>query len=439
MKKLIFLALLYMVSTSLLATPRMETGYTFTNISMNDGLLPGSNVVAILNDGSQLWFGTRSGVVAFSEFGRKNWNYTVSYHDAICMDSTGMVWLTTDNGTFVYDRLSGDLEPVMDNKGYYCCAIGDEVCIYQRHQLLFYPAGGGEQLRIVELEASLEIMSMAALPDGSLIMGDCSGSLYKYSPSGGGLQLFCEESKPNVRRMRYYDGIIYALSYGGGVSRFSLDGTSLGQIKEIDTDFITDLALFDGLLWICTDGDGIYIMDLDTKEFSQLRHIQGDSGSFPTNALTTLYPDGKYGLWVGTVRYGACNISKRYIHTFSDALMGSTRGLSEKCVVSISADKDGYCWVGTDGQGINRFDPVTQSFLQYPSTFGYSVPSICRYDNRHLLTAIFNKGLYLFDTATSALTPFTFINGSRAFFNNGEYPSLFSPRPDLKASGQTRI
>jgi len=431
MKKLLCLALFCKISVSLLATTGFETGYTFTNVSMNDGLLPGSNVVAILNDGSQIWFGTRSGVVAFSEFGKKHWNYSVTSHDSICMDSSGAVWLTTDNGTFIYNRLTEDLETVTDRKGYYCCAVGDEVCIYRQHHLLFYPAGGGGAVRIVELESNLDIMSMVTLPDGSIIMGNCTGSLYRYFPDGGGLQLFCEKTSPNVRRIRYYDGVIYTLSYGGGIFRFSLDGTFLGRIEGINTDYITDLALFDGRLWICTDGDGIYITDPSTEDFSLLRHIQGDSGSFPTNALTTLYPDGKYGLWAGTVRYGACNISKRYIHTFSDAMMGSTHGLSEKCVVSISTDREGCCWIGTDGQGINRFNPKTRAFRQYPSTFGYSVPGICRYDDRHLLIEIFNKGLYLFDTVTANLSPFTLISKSSALFNNGEYPVILSPRPDL--------
>ena len=432
MKRIICILLISAFYAIAGANSKYETGYTFTNISINNGQLPGANVVAILNDGNQIWFGTRSGIALFSENDRRIWNYPVISHDSICQDSAGVIWITTDNGIYIYDAKAVDLVMVQDDGGQFCCAVGNEVCVYSSNRLMFFPAGGGKIIRSVEFESDIDVMSMAELPDGKILLGNYNEGLYKYDQRKGGLQLFSNEKIPNIRRIRSYEGVIYALSYGNGVYRYSSGGTPLGKIEGLGSDFVTDLAFYDGKIWICTDGDGIYILDPVTNDFSQLRHIQGDIGSFPTNALTTLYYDAKYGLWAGTVHYGACNISKRFIHTYSDALPGSSRGLSERCVVSILTDEEKCCWIGTDGQGINRYDFETESFRHYPSTYGYAIPSICRYDDRQLLATIFNKGLFLFDTVSASLKPFTGIDKAvvDGLFQHGDYPLLFSPHRD---------
>ena len=432
MKKILCLLTISAFCASAAAFPRPETGYAFTNISMENDLLPGSNVVAILNDGSQIWFGTRSGLTALSENGKKSWNIAVASHESICKDSSGDIWVTSDNGIFMYDRLGGDLLKVRDDKGLCCCSIGDEVCVYGHNHLYFYPTGRGNDPRIIELDPALSIISMAVMPDGTLVMGNCEGGLYGYDISGGEFYLFNKDSHPNIRRIRIVGDVIYVLSYGGGVCRYTTDGTSLGRIEGIGSDYVTDLAVYDGRLWISTDGEGLYIYDPDSGELSQIKHIQGDAGSFPANALTTLLTDGDAGLWVGTVRYGAFNISKKYIHTFADAQRGNSRGLSERCVVGLYEDPDGTCWIGTDGEGINRFDPGSLSFRHYPTTFKTCVPRICRYDDTHLLAVIFNKGMFLFDTASGAISPFKIFSKEEniILFDNGEFPSIFSPRSD---------
>ena len=77
-------------------------------------------------------------------------------------------------------------------------------------------------------------------------------------------------------------------------------------------------------------------------------------------------------------------------------------------VVLCMIENEGRIWIGTDGGGINRFDPRTGRFTHFPSTFGYKIASIAGLSERELLLSIFSRGLYAFDRRNGALRPVEF-------------------------------
>ena len=48
--------------------------------------------------------------------------------------------------------------------------------------------------------------------------------------------------------------------------------------------------------------------------------------------------------------------------TYSEALPGIEYGLSGQIVLSIYQDEEQKIWIGTDGGGINKFNPDTRKF-----------------------------------------------------------------------------
>jgi ligand-binding sensor domain-containing protein len=48
--------------------------------------------------------------------------------------------------------------------------------------------------------------------------------------------------------------------------------------------------------------------------------------------------------------------------TYSEALPGIEYGLSGQVVLSIYQDEEQKIWIGTDGGGINKFNPDTRKF-----------------------------------------------------------------------------
>ena len=61
--------------------------------------------------------------------------------------------------------------------------------------------------------------------------------------------------------------------------------------------------------------------------------------------------------------------------TYQDVLPGQNYGLSEKTILSIYQDNDNQIWIGTDGGGINLFDPATGKFHHILSTWEEKVAS----------------------------------------------------------------
>lgn len=100
------------------------------------------------------------------------------------------------------------------------------------------------------------------------------------------------------------------------------------------------------------------------------------------------------------VREGLLGMKENFIKTYTKAPKNDPSGMSEKCPLCLLEDEKGIIWIGTDGGGINCFNPNTEEFTHFPSTFGDKIVSICRFSDTELLASNFNKGIYIFDKKT---------------------------------------
>ena len=118
----------------------------------------------------------------------------------------------------------------------------------------------------------------------------------------------------------------------------------------------------------------------------------------------------KGDLWAGSVRGGIFSIKETYIKTYKEAILNSTHGLSEESVISLYEEKDGKVWIGTDGGGINLYDPSTDKFTHFPSTYGDKVVSIAEVSETELMVSLYTKGIFLFNKKTHKYRPFTIVD-----------------------------
>lgn len=128
------------------------------------------------------------------------------------------------------------------------------------------------------------------------------------------------------------------------------------------TDLLQDRQ---GYMWFATrDGLNRY----DGYRFTVFRHDPQDPRSLPGNDIRALYEDGRGILWIGTNRNGLARFDQalerfhRYPHQPEDS--GSLPGSSVRVIVEDSAHS---LWVGTDN-GIGRLDPLSGKFDRFTST-----------------------------------------------------------------------
>ena len=98
---------------------------------------------------------------------------------------------------------------------------------------------------------------------------------------------------------------------------------------------------------------------------SSLAHSIGKKDGFSESTVYAILKDRKGFMWYGTSdglwRYDG------YQHIVYKYNPKDTNSLSSSFVTCLIEDKKGNLWAGTLSGGLNRFDPITNSFFRYTS------------------------------------------------------------------------
>ncbi|MFC5408310.1 two-component regulator propeller domain-containing protein [Larkinella bovis] len=141
--------------------------------------------------------------------------------------------------------------------------------------------------------------------------------------------------------------------------RFKHITTQEGLSQSNVTSILQDKQ---GFMWFGTqDGLNLY----DGYSFTVFRNDPHVPASLSDNYVRVLYEDRQGKLWVGTDDGGLCSMDRK-TGVFKNYQYSKTKAksLSNNRVTSIAEDQRGNLWIGTEG-GLNRFDPVKQTFFRY--------------------------------------------------------------------------
>lgn len=109
-------------------------------------------------------------------------------------------------------------------------------------------------------------------------------------------------------------------------------------------------------LWIATDHDGLFVLDLEGRKCKQYVKREGISGSLLDNSLQQVIIDRNDALWIGTSKNGIAYYSPSSTK-FSTIYLGD--------VCTITQDKLGNYWCGTNDAGIICYNPNTGEQIHY--------------------------------------------------------------------------
>lgn len=195
-------------------------------------------------------------------------------------------------------------------------------------------------------------------------------------------------------------------------------------------------------IWIATE-DGLN--KFDGVRFSTYKNLPSDSSSIKNNYVRSLFEDSKGRFWVGCIN--ALHIYNRATDNFveipvyyeglralphvtsiietDDEIWMATSGigiiriknkdeiiktdeeltnrLSSLHLTSVYQDKNGMIWIGSENQGLNRYNPQTDEVRVFksPQSIGSNeISSICEDKNGNLYVATLTNGLYKFNEST---------------------------------------
>jgi len=406
--------------------------YRFKNNPKNDFSLSNNVIYSIYEDGNHtLWIATDYGLNFYDQSNDRFWHIN---HDpsnpnslsndlirTIYKDGSGTIWVGTYGGGLNrYDwrsrkfhhfrHIAGNRNTINDNN----------------------------------------VWSILVSRSGHLWIGTNKG-VNKINRSRQKIQVFRHNPfdpyslSDNIVRVIYEDnkGDIWFGTNKGGLNKYnplqrkfqrflhdSADSTSISNntIRAIYEDKM-------GMLWIGTWGGlNLYVAEKDS--FIHFLHDPLNPASISDDRVRCLLEDRDSTLWIGT--YNGLNIFNRktgefkhYIHNPSDST-----SLSHDRVLALLQDKKENLWIATYGGGLNKFDPITQSFKVYTVKDGLAndaVYGILEDENGYLWLST-NKGISRFNPETETFRNFDVSDGLQSDeFNGGAFAK--SPHGELFFGG----
>lgn len=405
--------------------------YSFTQLSIEQGLSQSTAQSILLDHKGTLWIGTKSGLNSYTQEGIKTYlhhsgdphSLPSNYINHLTEDSLGNFWIATSKGLALYDDEQDQFNTVNSSIIYSSVGVEGGMWFGSENAIHCYDYKSKE-LKTIHIEkeegkginlVDYRIQKMLYLEDGKILIGTRKKGIYLYDCRIRQFTLLIPSSQ-NLLTSLYVtaDHHIYTAFYGDGFYCYDRTGKMLKHYTKensgLKNNYVLDMAEYNGNIWLATDGSGINLFTPRTFQFSQLQHIVGDYSSLPVNSITLLYKDMKDNLWAGSVRGGIFSIKETYIKTYKEASLNNTNGLSEQSVISLYEEKDGKVWIGTDGGGINLYDPSTDKFIHFPSTYGDKVVSIAEVSETELMVSLYTKGIFLFNKKTHKYRPFTIVD-----------------------------
>src|ERR1700722_9346943 len=155
-----------------------------------------------------------------------------------------------------------------------------------------------------------------------------------------------------------------------------------------------------GTLWVGTSGQGLCRFDRTTGSCKMFRHASGDSSTISNDTISYLLIDREGILWSGT----GDGLNKFDPATQSFAVYrDETSANSGGQMWSMVEDHDGDLWIGSQGSGLMKFDRRTQRLRAGAATVSNPYVSAVYIDRANRLWAGTFNGLNRIDLSTGTV------------------------------------
>lgn len=406
-----------------------NTSYYFNQLTIDKGLSQATVTCILSGSNGMMWIGTRSGLNVFDRHELRTFFYDKerknslpgNYIYFIIEDSMGTIWVSTNKGLVRYNRSDNSFYPAIPGEVlmvYSYCLESDAIyfgganalCKYTVKQKNWekYPLeidnGSSSNVNFIVSKNSDLLLITDKWQTIKFNTRSLSYEHIRFLDTDGMVSCIYQDKKENL----------YVAPFGAGLYCYNKD-LKVKYHLDVKNSKLTNCIILsiiekDGKLWLATDGGGIFIVDTNDLSIQNICHIPGDPTSMPANSITCLYKDPQDNVFAGSVRGGMFGIKEVPIKTYPDVSFNSPYGLSERAVIALYEDYDGILWIGTDGGGVNSYDPKTDRFTHYSSLKQEKVVAITRYSESELLISLYNNVPYIFNKRTGNCKPFEIIN-----------------------------
>lgn len=394
--------------------------FIYKQISQKDGLTYGVSCIYKEKDGD-VWIGTPNGLYTFNGHDLRQHNdslFTDKTIIAIKEDKEGGLWVLTND--WLMHRRKGEenftclsAESHRKETPFYSMCQDDEGIWFGSYGSIYRYTFKDRKFSRFSQPKGLEHFTcifLNRMSDTTLLCGSNMGTYLVNTQTGEFTPATLGPIQEVSGTLTDSQGRLWIAFYNHGIRVYDKYGTLLKTYTTGNSALSNDVVICftekDSRIWAGTDGGGVNIIDPDTDSIKVLSHVSGDASSFPAHSIKNLYTDNYGNIWVGSTKDGLIKVSQSDMKTYKDCHIGLTSGLSNPSVLSLFQEEcNRMIWVGTDCEGLNRFDPQTGTFTHYRQTLKTKVISIATYSETELALSLYANGIWIFNKNTGAIRP----------------------------------
>lgn len=235
----------------------------------------------------------------------------------------------------------------------------------------------------------------------------------------------------NIKAIAYdKNETLWVGTYGNGVL-YQLKNAK--TFKRLTPSFNTgfqalDLLTTDDGIWVSSYPLGVYFYHFDSKTYTRYLHNPLNIQSISNNNVRNIIEDKQGNIWFATEN--GLNVltkgSSTFVHFFNQK--NNPKSISTNFVYCLYEDREGFLWLGTNGLGLNKFNPRTgdsEHFSVKENLLGNEIYSILE-DENHNLWLTTENGLCKFNPKTNSVK--SYVN------NKGIQNNQFLPISALTSS-----
>lgn len=294
-------------------------------------------------------------------------------------DSVGRLWISTyGDGLLLYDGKEWSKVGVREGlpgADIYCMVAGPDGTIYlgtDNGVAAVQVSNGQVQVQIYTTEDGLPdviIKSLAIDDHGRIWVGTHDGGISSFLPATGSWEQPDQRWEwGEITAIEVFGNDVWVGTAQSGIIRFS---PATGTYKSMQlTDNRADRKIYDlfiddeGLLWVLTNGPHLYSTNLQVQVSAAL-----GEGNIIQSVLCTR--NATY--WIG---------SNNGLYRYLSEENASKLHFPGLHVISLYEDAEGRIWVGTFGNGVLCFDPVTGKKKWLDESLGLFNGSVLAIDGR---------------------------------------------------------
>lgn len=417
----------------------------FTNLVNNPkdpNSLSQNGIMYILEDRSHhIWVGTRNGLnllISRNPYRFKRFLYyphQENYVHSIFQDRAGIIWVGTERGLFelisagkdqrykifCYRHNSNNVNSLSHD---YINAISEDfsgsiwvgtekggINLLDKKTGKFTSALNSKA-ELFHLDETIRFLKLD--PGGNMWMGTMSSGVFVLNRQGKKIAELrnspdnSESLSDNSIRSIFIDRdrSFWIGTFFGGINFYSPKCRKFSSFKQVEKGFHLGHKVASAIVedennnfWIGTEGGGMIFWNRRSNEVQHYKHSAGSVNSISNNNIKTILPEGRKGLWIGTMNgLNYLNLANhQFTHYFSSA--GLPNSIPHDRIYSIIKDFKGNLVLGTYGGGLAKLNTKSSKievFKNNPSDpASLSNNSItCLYeDSRHVLWIGTGSGL----------------------------------------------